>query len=205
MNNLLIHVLGPENKDKWDPIWVKCFNSIQNLPYKIKIWTDNEVENIVKQDNQNFYNDISHLPFIYKLDYVRYIIMRDYGGIYIDLDVEILNNFIPLLNSNKLYLMEGTSGCYIENSIMANINKQPYFWDDLKNFIKNKTYINLKKAIDPKNVMSITGPMAMSEFIAKEKLERYGLELEILSRYHFASLTNEISFARHYNSNSWLK
>ena len=149
-------------------------------------------------------SSLNTLPLIYKLDYVRYIIMRDYGGVYIDMDVEVINNFIPLLNPNKLYLMEGTSGCYIENSLMANINPQRYFWDDLKNFIKNKTYLNLDRANDPKNVMSITGPMAMSEFIVKEGLERYSLQLEILSRYHFASLSNEICFTRHYNTTSWL-
>ena len=204
---MIIHLIAAgkyQDQKNWPEIWSRCYSTLQSLPYQIKIWNDEEIDNLIKQDDQDFCNVLNTLPLIYKWDYVRYIMMRDYGGAYIDMDVEIINNFIPLLNPNKLYLMEGTSGCYIENSIMVNINSQPYFWDDLKNFIKNKIYLNIKKSKDPKNVISITGAMAMSEFIVKEEMQRYGIQLEILSRYHFASLTNEICFTRHYNTTSWL-
>ena len=95
---MIIHLLAPEDKNKWRPIWNKCYPSLQNLPYQIKIWNDKEIDNLIKQDNKDFYNTLNTLPLIYKVDYVRYIIMRDYGGVYIDMDVEVINNFIPLIN-----------------------------------------------------------------------------------------------------------
>ena len=63
-------------------------NKAMNPDYKHILWRDKEVEKFIETQSkkiQYLWNDFPD-PF-YKIDFVRYLILKEYGGIYIDLDV----------------------------------------------------------------------------------------------------------------------
>jgi len=73
-------------------------NKAMNPDYKHILWRDKEVEKFIKtqsKDIRYLWNDFPD-PF-YKIDFVRYLILQEYGGIYIDLDVSCK---IPLSKIN---------------------------------------------------------------------------------------------------------
>jgi len=207
---MVIHLIAPEDKNKWNPIWHKCFKSIKRLPYDVLIWTDEKVDDLLKEDDTYFFNEyLDKLHPIYKWDYVRYIILEKYRGAYLDMDIEIINNFFPMLNPEKFYIKEGTLGSYLENSMM--ISQSPFFdgmWARVRTYCKNLIINNFSRAIEDKtSTIALAGPDALTKFIIKnikikEDSENKKL-FEILSHEHFGSLTNEVSFSRHYNLSTW--
>ena len=71
-------------------------NKSINPDWEHILWTDDKVEKFVltlSQDIQDMWNDFP--TKFYKIDFVRYLILSVYGGVYIDLDV---NCKIPLDN-----------------------------------------------------------------------------------------------------------
>ena len=208
---MIIHQLAPSDKSKWDPIWEKCHSSILKLPYEVKVWSDEQVDNELKDDDEHFYNEyLSVLHPIYKWDYVRYIILERYGGAYIDMDVEIVQDFFPLLNPNKCYIKEGHNGSYLENSIMVSLNKGTTLWLRAKDYCRGLLVNNFEMAKQSKDyTIDLVGPTALAKFFAYHVRERevtYNTKLfEILAHEHFGSLTNEVSFARHYNRSWWTR
>jgi len=76
MSKLTIHLLAPEDKNKWPDVWHHCFSIFQKLPYKIKMWGDNDIDEILSKDDKEFLDILNTLPPIYKLDYVRYLILE---------------------------------------------------------------------------------------------------------------------------------
>ena len=135
----------------------------------------------------------------------RFIILQKYGGAYIDMDIELIHDFLSVLYFNKIYLMEGTLGCYVENSLMIGINQKTHqeFWERVKLFCKQKVLNNLDKCTTPYYIMNTVGPQALSEYMYKYITPKHKNTYEILAYEHFASLTNEISFCKHYQTNTW--
>jgi len=205
MSLIQLHFLAPEDKNKWTPLWHKCYKSWEKSPYNINLWGDSDINKLVFEDDPDFYEILNNLPKIYKIEYVRFIILQKYGGAYIDMDIELKHDFLSILDFNKIYLMEGTFGCYVENSLMIGINQKQHmeFWERIKLFCKQKIYNNLNKCNDSYNVMHTIGPFALSEYMYKHVTPHQKDTYEILAYEHFASLTNEISFCRHYQTNTW--
>ena len=125
---MIINLIAPEDRSKWKPIWKKCYKKWLSSPYEIRLWGDKEIDSLLKEDNNEFYHKLSECPNIYKYDYIRYLILDKVGGAYFDMDVEIIRDFIPLLNENRLYLYGGYSNTGVEPCIMVRGEKYPYYF-----------------------------------------------------------------------------
>ena len=202
---MIIHLIAPKDQTKWPKIWHKCYNIWKSSPYKIKMWHDNDVDQLLKEDDEEFFNTLNSLPPIYKFDYVRYIILEKFGGAYFDMDVEIILNFIPLLKSNKIYLMEGTGGTYVENSIMItpldlSLNE---YWKRIKHFCKNKINALDISKLTNNNINYTVGSQSLSEYFIKHKPHRDSYQFDILGYHQFASIYNSLAFSRHHQTSNW--
>ena len=206
---MIIHLIAPKDQSKWHYTWHHCYKSWEHCPYKIKMWNDEDIDQLLKEDDEEFFNTLNNLPPIYKFDYVRYIILEKFGGAYFDMDIEIVDgSFLNKLNPLKMYFMEGTTSSLLENSIMISYadKKDKSFWRHLKNQCKFNVLTNLEDCTNPFNVLYHVGPNALSYFFYKNVPSTFKtVRHEILSNAQFASLTNEISFTRHYQSSNWLK
>ena len=206
---MTLHFLAPENKDNWHPIWDKCFNTWVKSTHNLNVWTDKGIDKLLQEDDKEFYEEyLKKLNPIYKFDYVRYLILEKYGGAYIDMDIELVNDFFPLLDSNSIYLAEGTSGNYVENCMMISSNIRhncPIFFERIKDFCKDRIKLNYNKCLqDKRQVLYNVGAKALSEFIITQQ-QFFSVNINRLSYEHFGSLKNTLSFTKHHYSNSWLK
>lgn len=203
---MVIHLIAPKNQAQWHDIWHHCFKSWKNCPYEIKIWDDEDVDQLLKEDDEEFFNTLNTLPFIYKFDYVRFILLEKFGGAYFDMDVEVIKDFFPLLNPTKIYIMEGTNGSLVENSIMISRKDRvdKVMWSRLKEYSKFQILNNLNDCKRSFKVINYAGPNLISNYFTKY-LPNFGISYEVLSYPQFASLTNEISFSRHHQTSFWLR
>ena len=208
---MTVHFLAPENKDEWNPIWKKCFdtwisknsNSI-NTDNNISIWTDEGIDKLLQEDDEEFYNEyLNKCPNIYKWDYVRYIILERYGGMYVDMDVELVDaSFFNKLDPYKFYFMEGTLGTHIENSlIISPLNVDSTLWNRLKMRAKTLIIGNLEDCNDSYKVLHYVGAWMMSELVLKYDSNQS--KYDILGYHQFANLNSTISFTKHYQTSVW--
>ena len=205
---MVIHLIVAgelEDPNKWPSSWHTCYNIWKLSPYKIKIWNSNSIDQLLKSDDEEFFNILNKLPPIYKIDYVRYIILEKMGGAYFDMDIEIVDgSFLGKLKQDKFYFMEGTLGSYIENSIIIPSSiptaTQDVFYR-IKSFVKHKIINNLKDCTQF-NVIKYAGAYALSDWISRY-ISQMDVKYEILGQHQFSSTTNEIVYTRHHQSSEW--
>ena len=220
---MIIHLITAgkyENQENWPSIWHKCFESLTKSEHNISIWNNEGIEQLLKEDNNEFYKEyLSKLDIIYQIDYARYIILKKYGGAYMDMDVELIRDFFPLLDPNIIYLMEGTSGTFVENSIMispiqdpnktheqkSHIEKTYYeLWNSVKNMAKNNIIRRFKEIdTNKKLVIELTGPEMLSTFFSKVTYQSSHLIYDILGYYQFGSVNSTLAFTKHHYSGVW--
>jgi hypothetical protein len=204
---MIIHLLAPKDQTKWPDIWHHCYNIWKTSPYNIKVWHDEDIDQLLKEDDEDFFNTINTLSPIYKFDYVRYLILQKFGGAYFDIDIEIIKDFIPLLDKNNIYINEGTSGNYLENCLMVasqdEASSSPFF-ERIKDHCKDNILLNYNKCLnDVRHTLYTVGANALSKFIIKQ-LKYFPIKFNVLAFEHFGSLTNSLSFCRHHYTNNWL-
>jgi hypothetical protein len=199
---MTIHFLAPEDRSKWHPTWEKCFESWVQTKYNINVWTDEGIDKLLQEDDKEFYNEyLNKLDPIYKFDYVRYIILENYGGMYVDMDVELIDiSFMDKIDSEKIYLMEGTGGTYIENSLIIspldNVNKQ--FWQRIKMSAKTNIMKKIDQCANYYNVIWIVGPQLISKFFIREDPKR--TYYDILAWEHFGNVDGTFNFTKHHQT-----
>ena len=63
-------------------------NKAMNPYFKFMLWDDAKVNTFIKTQPENIKKIWGEFPStFYKIDFVRYLILKEYGGIYMDLDV----------------------------------------------------------------------------------------------------------------------
>jgi len=61
-----------------------------NTHWNYMFFDDNDIENFVKTKMPKYYNVYTHLPQkIQKIDFFRYLAIYYYGGVYLDLDIQL--------------------------------------------------------------------------------------------------------------------
>ena len=83
-------------KTKYPPIVQKCVDSWkQKLPdYQIMVWN----EDTFKIDNYRFCKlAYAEKKWAFVCDYARLVVLKEYGGVYMDTDLEVIKDFSPLL------------------------------------------------------------------------------------------------------------
>lgn len=205
---MLLHFLAPENKNTWHPLWKRCFSSWEKHKNNIKVWNDKEIDDyLIKDDKHFFQNYLNKLPSIYKLDYVRYLILRDFNGLYIDLDIELKIDFVSMLEPNNLYIMEGSLGEYVTNALMGGELKNTEIWDVLAKDSKYKIIHNIEECLtDPMYTLENVGPMFLSRWFSqnKEWLNKYDIGFQLLGSSSFNKPTSNVYFCQHHHTNSWV-
>ena len=195
---MTIHLIAPRDQTKWHKIWHHCYNIWKNSPYEIKMWHDEDADQLLKEDDEEFFNTLNTLEPIYKFDYVRYLILEKFGGAYFDMDIEIVKDFIPMLCYDKVYIMEGKRDEYLQNSIMIS---PPDFllWSGVKRYCKFNILNNLEKCKSHNFwVNDMVGPGALSNYFSKFKPP-----FQPLSYHHFDDPNSILSFSKHHTTSVW--
>lgn len=206
---MTIHLIAPENKESWPEIWHICYNSFIKTKHDICIWDDKGIENLLREDDEKFYeNYLSKLHIIYQIDYVRYIILEKYGGAYFDMDVELIIDFLPLLNQETIYILEGSVGELVSNAIMISY-KGSNLWQRIKTKSKFNIIQNFRYAQEnPHNTVDLVGPIFLSKWISHfwnlQRRQRTSIpNIELLGYHQFNNFYSTLSFSKHYSTHVW--
>jgi mannosyltransferase OCH1-like enzyme len=152
-----------------------CKNSVHKYMnnYKYHFWTDKDMYNFIETKYPEYNNLFNYLtPKIKKIDFFKYLVIYEYGGFYIDLDMEIFKDPTDLINKDVII---GSP------AIFYSIPKHP-FWLQVFKYIKNNP---------DKHVLESTGPKCL-ENVYKEYKE-YNNDVTILNSIVFFPIEYENS------------
>lgn len=93
--------------DEYPPLIKKCINSWKKIipDYEIKIWnTDAFDVNSIQWTREAF----AEKKYAFVADYIRFFALYNYGGIYLDSDVEVIKKFDNILQNECFFGFEFT-------------------------------------------------------------------------------------------------
>ena len=180
-------------------VYQKCLNSFAQLhPYwSIKLWTSKDVSTVI-QDSKYDFN--KHTSFINRYNFIKYHIIAQEGGWFVDLDIQwklsldqliydkVDTNifpqlFIPVrsLPREKIIDVRG-------NDDMLLYAEQGLFYELLE-FIDQRTDIDLTQRYEP------YGPLSLSMWLHSTEYSRaYMYENEIQENGYYCNHMNSLSW-----------
>ena len=137
-----------------------CWISEESLPQDIQAYIDGWKKmmpdyKIMKWDKSLF--DINKVPFVkqayehrkwaFVADYIRVYALYNYGGIYLDSDVEVLKRFDDLLHLDMMLGYENSSIKSLEVAVWGAKKGHPVLYDILKK-LENRVFIKEDGSFD---------------------------------------------------------
>jgi mannosyltransferase OCH1-like enzyme len=203
-------------KNKNVPVqWQKYVDKVKELHpgWQYKLWTDDDNNAFVKNDFPEFYPLFEAFPKnIMRADVIRYLIMYKIGGLYLDLDYEMLKPFqyadkdLVLPYSRKISL--GDKWDLLGNCIFASAPNQ-IFWkkmiDDLqKNPPRVNDYMEVLKATGPFFLTRVFDEVNYSHAFLPHRLIFHPPTPRSKNQYN-KILQNGISEGIHHVSRTWVE
>lgn len=145
--------------------WKSFQAKVQQLhpDWEYRLWTDEDNDTFVKQHFPDFYTTYTGFSKnIMRADVIRYLIMYKIGGMYLDLDYEMLKPFD--LNHHAVVLPKNRSKSYgdeadaIGNCFFASVPKHQFWKDVIDDLQLNPPQIN-----NYDEVIDATGPMLLTK------------------------------------------
>jgi mannosyltransferase OCH1-like enzyme len=210
----LIHQTWKTNQapEKWLPL-VQKVQSL-NPEWEYKLWSDADNDEFVKREYPDFHEIFTGFSRgVMRADVIRYLIMYKLGGVYLDLDYEMLKPFdfedwdlvLPLNRSIK----SGDKADSIGNCFFASVPGHP-FWLDVIDELKNHPPV----VTDYTQIVEATGPLLLTRIFYRNAYQ--GVCLPERMVYHPPSphslkdlkkieliKNNGISLGIHYTWSSW--
>ena len=93
----------------------KCRSMYSNWDYKF--WDKENIELLIKKEYNYLWETYTYYPkLIQKIDLAKYIILHKYGGFYLDMDVECLQNI-------DNFILQYPNSNFMVSSFPSSINK----------------------------------------------------------------------------------
>ena len=146
----IIHYCWLSN-DPYPALNKKCIESWKQIlqDYQFVLWDLTKSQTIESQ----WINDtIAAGKYAFAADYIRIYAVLNYGGIYLDSDVEILNNFDPFLNHDMFIGFDYHND--LEPAIFGAIPNHPLF-SHLADYFKNRSFFGENGKMDLKPLPTI--------------------------------------------------
>ena len=161
------------------PEWRGSFNVFMGDSWKIETWDAPRSRDFIEEAYPDFLLTYDSYPLpIQRVDAVRYFILHAHGGVYADLDYEVLGDLSVLLCSAKVALsLRGESEALgVQNSLMASTPGHP-FWETVIRELKFRAQMPLPgQGARGDYIMLTTGPTFLSD-ILREFRRRDGIIL----------------------------
>ena len=151
------------------------YNSIQKYlvanGWNYRLFLQDEIEEIILKKYNWFWETYNSFPYlIQKADAARPFLLKEFGGIYLDMHFEILDNLESLFSTEKnnaYFLPSPNIPSVFTNAFMA-ATKEATILDlyitEMFNYSKKKPWWHIGKHII---VMNSTGPLALTRAIQK--------------------------------------
>jgi mannosyltransferase OCH1-like enzyme len=99
------------------------------------MWTDEDIDAMARSRFSWFYPLFSDFPSqIYRADAARYMMLYLYGGVYIDMDMEVMKDFYPILEKDRVSIVGSPFPNVekVQNSLMASPPHHPFWLEVLR-------------------------------------------------------------------------
>lgn len=155
-----------------------------------RLWTDADNLRFVKERYPSILDHYTSFPcHIQRVDFIRYLILRTYGGVYVDLDLQCFRNIELLLGSHQcLFSLEHEEHAkshdvpfIVSNAFMASVPEHPIFdliVAEVLDYIPGSSMMN-------RNILESTGPLMLTRVFQKYRLDG---EPKLLNNRHLFSL-----------------
>jgi mannosyltransferase OCH1-like enzyme len=169
--------------------YIKNINSWKKqLPdWNFTFWDDKSIDILLKNEKIKFKSKIE------KIDYAKYYIMYNFGGLYIDIDVELYLNIEELLISNCIFFKEKfNNDIDLYGPFLLYANKKETLYKELLQYIKAIKKIDNIKNIKNRTIEVLynTGPLMLNNFLKNKKITGY--DVNTFSKY-----------GKHYHDGNW--
>ena len=147
---------------------------IYNPSYNIKIWYEKDIDNLLSNIDKKYSTFFYNIKkTICKCDFIRYLIIYLFGGIYCDLDFYCVQPFDSLIKDKSYLIFEETpehekkaGNKLLFNGIFASYKNNPFLLGWIDYIIKN-----FKEPIKPADVMHITGTSGFYKYYEKNPIK----------------------------------
>jgi mannosyltransferase OCH1-like enzyme len=189
--------------------------------WEIKLWVDEENRDLVKKHFPEVLDAYDKLPYnIMRVDMVRYMYMAVEGGVYLDLDYELLRPLDNLIKNRKLILpvsrintgaKKYKHGTVLGNCIFASAPGEEFWKDVVKEFAQDPP---IQPFSDKSRIVHLTGPDFITGVYFKNP-DKYNAYLPTRNMFHpdlaharnnyDKLLADSESYGIHHCQGSWLK
>lgn len=193
--------------------WIEYVKSVKRFhpDWEYRLWTDADLDQHVKSNLPEYYPIFSAYPHpIFRADAIRYVMMRDFGGMYCDLDYEFIRPYdysgADLLLATECSYETGNGFFQVGNFFFASVPGHP-FWQDVVNYLTNNPP---EKGCD---VVDATGPAMLTKVWLANNHKYHNFRLEpklVFSPFGIHRsfekkilLNNGITYGIHHGSGSW--
>ena len=195
--------------------WQAANNSVKTYHpgWEYRLWTDSMIDSYVQRKHRDFYPSFSGMTRdIMRADVFRYLLMRDIGGLYCDLDYEFLRPFdygdAEVVLSMEYEKQYGDRLDQVANFIFASVPGHA-LWNDVLDDLRT----NPPEARSQYDVCNATGPGLVSRVFFQNRDKYDGIRVvgsPVLSprrvhgryeRKHY--LNTGITYGFHHGWGSW--
>lgn len=146
-----------------------------NPDWELRLWTDADNRDYIKTKYPDFLATYDGYPHnIQRADAIRYFLLRDFGGVYSDMDIEILGSLTSFFENlrGEVFLVQSGNVSVFTNSFMAS-EPGAAFWDEVIDRLMNPVipWFCLTKHFV---VMYSTGPLMLND-VAKKTNQVIGI------------------------------
>ena len=190
--------------DKW-----KCSpESIKRVmpDWEYILFTDEDNRNFVKKHFPDFLPYYDNFPHnIQKADAIRYMWLYKKGGIYMDLDFEVLHPLDCLFTSDiDVYLVNSSNvGSYLTNSFMASKPGCKLWLDCIEAMKKPLPFYCMGKHL---SVMNSSGPVMLTYTVQRSKIVYAMLPVKLILPCSVCNITCRYdgAYLRQLEGSSWI-
>lgn len=178
----IIHYCWFGGKEKPDNV-KKCIESWKRvLPdYQIIEWNENNFDiNKLRYTKEAY----EAKKYAFVSDVARVHALLNYGGIYMDTDVEVLKSFDSILNSRCVLGIE--EGDYVATSMIAAEKKHPLIVEFADIYTKLSFYDSRGKIIPGTNVQKLTDMLKKLGYVQKNIYQELNEEICIYPKEYFS-------------------
>ena len=202
----IVHLIwvGPKTPP---PVFNRCVESIKkHMPdWELKIWTDADLPKL-KLVNQQYYDEETNYGA--KADILRYEILYQFGGTYLDVDFVVTQPLDILNHAYEFYtcmMPSRTKASVITNGIIASVPGHPILKHSIDTIKKHRKRKDILRRVGPQHFESSFYEMAQqlpdSRIVAFPRTFFFPLEIQ-----EAAGETIEVpaeTFGIHYWTASW--
>lgn len=182
----------PEEFAKYMETWKKHLSD-----YEFMQW---DFDRFDKKSSKWVSQSFDNKKYAFAADYIRLFAIYNYGGIYLDMDIEVLKSFDDLLKSEYMMAYEREGAKFVEAGCMGAEKKSPFIKDVLDYYI-NREFIKENGEYD-----MLPLPKIMAQILCKKDYGISFMDWHTFTNKSYATgdvMPVERSYSIHHFSGSW--